>query len=92
MKRTNKTVGLVGAGMILVGLIASWFAVAISRSNPAIALGFLFGSSLVYIIGGVLTVSHFDFRRGTKVYLVISLSRLVYACAAVLTMIGVAGS
>lgn len=91
MKRTNRTVGLLGAVMIAFGLILAWSAVAIAKSNSGLALGLVLGSSFVYILGGMMAVSHFDFKRGTTVYLLISLGRLAYAGAAVLTLVRATG-
>ena len=78
--------------MIVTGLLIAWYAVAISKSNSGLALGLLLGSSFLYIFGGLMTVSHFDFKRGTTPYLWITLGRLAYAVAAVLTMVRVAGA
>ena len=91
MKRTNKSVGLTGAGMILLGLALVWYGVAVAKSNPNIALPLLFGSSFLYIMGGMLAVSYYDFRRGSPTYLWIMLSRMTYAAAAVLIMVRSAG-
>lgn len=76
---------------MLLGLLLAIGAAVISKSDQGTAIPMLLVSSFVYIMGGMLAVSHFDFRRGSPAYLGIMLSRMAYALAAVITLVRAAG-
>lgn len=91
MRRTSKTIGLMGTIMVLAGLCMAWVGALISRDQSSSAMAILFGSSLIYIMGGMLAVSHYNYQRGSPIYLLIMLGRLAFAAAAVITLVRAAG-
>ena len=80
-----------GIAMILVGLAVAIYGAVLARSQPGTALLMVFAGSFIYIPGGLLAVSHFGYSRGSKIYLFVTLSRMVYALAAVFTFVGALG-
>ncbi len=87
MRQTRKLIGDIGIGLVLAGLVVALTGAALSRSQPGAGLLLIFAASILYIPGGIMTVSHYGFVRGTKSYLFITFTRMIYALAAVATFV-----
>ena len=91
MKASRKEIGVLGIVLVLVGLLVAISGAVLARTQPGVALMLVFGGSVFYIPGGLLAVSHFGYQRGTRIYLFITFTRMVYALAAVITFVGTLG-
>lgn len=71
---------------MITGVLCAVIAAAIARFSMAGAWGLVFLGGTLYLPGGFLTVSHFDFKRGTKIFWAMSMMRLLFAAAVMLTI------
>lgn len=91
MNRPTPQAGYAGLGLAVGGvLIAAFGALTGTKtSNPWIAM--LIGAGL-YLVGSLLAVAAFGYRRGTKLFLTIRVMRLVFAAVVMLGLVRTFGS
>ena len=87
MRRLRREWGYVGYVLIGIGLIFAFISAYISWKDPAVGLLFLVPGSFFYLTGGLLVVLAFNYKRGTKPFLTLSLLRLIFALSAMVSLI-----
>ncbi len=83
MRQSRKEVGYGGIALIGIGIVLTLIGAVVAGSNPGIGMLLVFAGISVYVPGGFLAVSHYGYSRGSKLYLLISMSRGLIAVGAV---------
>lgn len=83
MKRFPLIVGQFGLGLIGLGLVGAILGAFLPPAGPVPLSVPLIVGAFLYLVGGLLAVGAFDYRRGTKLFLAMRFARILFAVAVV---------
>ncbi|HRF59960.1 MAG TPA: hypothetical protein PLH94_08615 [Fimbriimonadaceae bacterium] len=91
MKRPTPQAGYAGLGVAVAGVLIAAFGALTSTKTSSPWLPMLVGAAL-YLVGSLLAVAAFGYKRGTKLFLTIRVMRLVFAAVVMLGLVRTFGS
>ena len=89
MRRTRKPVGQAGIALLVIGVLLYITAMVLSQSQPVTAMNIVFLGTMIYLPGSFMAVSHYNYVRGSGMYLTIMVSRVIFATALMVTLVSV---
>lgn len=83
-----KKFGKIGVIVGAAGAALALGAAAVVRSRVDIAVAMLIIGGMLYFWGGFLVVASTDYKRSSPTYWLLFAMRLLFACGAILTFVG----
>jgi hypothetical protein len=87
MKPSPAWVGKTGLTLIALSVAIAINAAIVVRTQFQLGLILIFVGCGLYLPGGFMTVSHFGYTRGSKVYLSMMMMRMTLAACAMLVLV-----